>query len=103
MGPNSARRYAVNPYRRPPLGIRSLRRLRQPTGSLRSRWRSGYQLFRHHARRHWSRGRRRHHEGEPNVPAVWAMLVGEFPIGLQVEVALNVLVDGKDVADLRTD
>src|SRR5215472_14256828 len=42
----------------------------------------------------------RDRETEPDVPAVWPVLVGELPVGFQVEISLQV-PNGKEVADLR--
>src|SRR6185312_646759 len=54
-------------------------------------------------RRRWRLGRfRRDREGQPGIPALSAVLRREFPISLQVEIALHV-AERKQVADLRTD
>src|SRR5262249_50878368 len=47
--------------------------------------------------------RRRDHECSPYVPAVGPVLTGEFPVALEVHVALIVVADFEDVADLRSD
>src|SRR5262245_60422229 len=60
-------------------------------------------LFAHH----WGRGRRRCRrlwrdgQGHPRVPALRPVLGLEFPVGLQVEIALGIFADREDVAELR--
>src|SRR5215468_5029397 len=46
---------------------------------------------------------RRDREGEPHVPALGAVLGLELPVALEVQIALIVLVQRDDVADLRPD
>src|SRR5262245_20300199 len=47
--------------------------------------------------------RGRDHERGPDVPAVWAMLGVKFLVAFEVHVALIVVADLEDVADLRSD
>src|SRR6185436_5107732 len=41
-------------------------------------------------------------EREPDVPAVRPVLGGKFAVTLQVQITLNIVGDGKEIADLRT-
>src|SRR5262245_4132123 len=47
--------------------------------------------------------RRRDHEGEPDVPAIRAVLSTEFLVALEVQIALKLGAERNDVADLRAD
>ena len=61
-------------------------------------------LFRSHQPRR-GRGRwrcRRDHECDPGVPAVRPVLGGEFPVALEIEIALHV-ADREDEPDLRAE
>src|SRR5215813_3938635 len=66
--------------------------------------RSPCALLAHHRRRRLRlllRRRRRDREGDPGIPARGPVLLAEFLVSLDVQIALKVLVDRDDVADLR--
>src|ERR1700739_3447846 len=62
-------------------------------------------LFREHGLCRAGRGCRwgRNIECQPEVPARRPIFVGEFAVGLQVDIALHFVSDRKDVADLWAD
>src|SRR5262249_16247478 len=45
--------------------------------------------------------RRRDHECDPGVPAVGSVLVGKFPVALEIEITLRLSGQGNDEPDLR--
>src|SRR5262249_12487757 len=62
-------------------------------------------LFRDHSSRRGARRlfRRRDHECDPGIPAIGPVLVGEFPIASEVEIALRRGAQGNDESELRAD
>src|SRR5215472_5500497 len=60
-------------------------------------------------RKHGPRGHRRrccrwrNIERQPDVPACWPIFAGKFAVGFQVEVALQLVCERKNVTDLRAD
>src|SRR5690349_18942602 len=42
-------------------------------------------------------------ERQPEVPACWPIFVGELAVGFQIEIALQLVSERKDVAELRPD
>ena len=55
-----------------------------------SSWRGARRLF-----------RRRDHERHPGVPAIGPVLVGEFPVGFEIEITLRLSGQGNDESELR--
>src|SRR6516165_3423575 len=45
--------------------------------------------------------RRRDHECDPGVPAIGPVLVGEFPVAFEIEIALRLSGQGNDESELR--
>src|SRR5215831_13521867 len=43
----------------------------------------------------------REHEGDPGVPAVGPVLVGEFPVAFEIEITLRLSGQGNDKSELR--
>src|SRR5215472_3601699 len=66
-------------------------------------YRGGGLLSRHRASRRRARRlfRRRDHEGDPGIPAIRPVLVGEFPVAFEIEVALRLSGQGNDESELR--
>src|SRR5262249_6278236 len=62
-------------------------------------------LFRDHSSRRSARRlfRWRDDEGHPGVPAVGPVVVGEFPVAFEIEVALRRGAQGNNDSELRTD
>src|SRR5262249_875628 len=62
-------------------------------------------LFRDYSSRRGARRlfRRRDHERHPGVPAVGPIVMGEFPVAFEIEIALRRGAQGNDDSELRAD